>query len=79
MEAILGEIPAPRARDRESFIARRLEMHRRYNDGDEARFRSLRTRFGATHVLCPRAARCGALDFPIIYDDAAWRVFEIPL
>jgi hypothetical protein len=78
MEAILGEIPAPREYGRDGFAARRREMHRRYNDGDEARFRSLGARFGVTHGLCPRAARCGALDFPIVYEDAAWRVFEIP-
>jgi hypothetical protein len=77
MEAILGEIPAPPAYSLDGFSARLRELHRRYHDGDEARFRSLRTRFGATHGLCPRAARCGALDFPVVYEDAAWRVFEI--
>jgi hypothetical protein len=77
MEAILGEIPTPEAYSLAGFSARLREMHLRYYDGDEARFRSLRTRYGATHGLCPRAARCGALDFPVVYEDAAWRVFEI--
>jgi hypothetical protein len=76
MEAVTGGIP-PLRRVPTGVLARWLEMHRLYDAGDETRFRGLRRRYGATHVLCGTAVACASLKFPIVYEDAAWRLFAI--
>ena len=78
MTAVLGSIPPAGEKERDGFFRRWREMHHRYNEGDEVRFRALRTSFGVTHVLCPRNVKCGSLAFPVVYEDVAWRFFAIP-
>lgn len=77
MTAVLGAIPPVGETERNGFFVRWRQMHQLYNEGDEVRFRALR-RLGVTHVLCPREVTCGSLRFPIVYEDAAWRLFTIP-
>lgn len=59
-------------------FARMATLRARYDAGDAARFLELQQRYGVTHVICQRTSACGELGFPVVYEDQAWRVFQMP-
>lgn len=54
-----------------------LPHQRGYRTADDARLRELARRFGATHAVVEERAHTGAISFPVVYRDAAYRVHRI--
>ena len=77
LSALTGGIPPLTELSVAAYFQRLGMLMDNYAKGDEARFRAVKARFGATHVLCERMSACGNLHFPIVYEDAFWRLFEI--
>lgn len=59
------------------FDSEVIPHQRGYRAADDARLRELARRFGATHAVVEERAHTGAISFPVVYQDAAYRVHRI--